>query len=173
MANPITRQHVAGGAVGVALSAVLMLAATTIGPFEGLALKPYVDTVGTGHPETWCYGETKADGTPPPYSKVFTPDECKQILAESLPKYDDEIKGCLTPAAYAALPPHRHAAILSLVYNIGGGAFCKSSILRDLNAGRTDMACNDFLGYNRANGRVLAGLVTRRKAESAMCKRTD
>jgi len=173
MANPITRQHVSGAGVGATLGIVLTLAATVIAPFEGFARKPYVDTVGTGHPETWCYGETAADGPPPPFSQVFTKEECQQLLADSLPKYDAQLAKCLKPDVYAALPAHRHAALISTVYNIGGGAFCKSAMARDLNAGNVQRACDDLLGYDHADGRVLAGLQRRRQAERELCLRND
>ena len=151
----------------------LTIAAVTIGAYEGYAKKPYVDTVGTGRPITWCYGATKADGPVPPMNKTFTKDECQQILIKDIPKYDNPIKACLNKDVYDALPPHRHAALVSLAYNVGPGAVCNSSIARNLNAGNVTAACNAFIGYTHAQGRVLQGLVTRRKAERLDCLRND
>lgn len=63
----------------------------------------------------------------------------------------------------------RWAAFIDFVYNEGIGTFKKSSILRDLNAGRGDEACDDLTKYVYAGGRRLPGLVRRRQAERALC----
>jgi lysozyme len=149
------------------------VAITIVGGFEGFSSKPYVDTVGTGHPETWCYGETAADGPPPPYSKVFTKEECQTALGKDLLKYDAYIQKCTKPEVYAALPPHRHAALVSFVYNLGPGAYCNGSVSKDLNKGDVTGACVAMLAYDHANGRVLAGLTRRRQEEEALCMMED
>jgi len=142
----------------------IAIAVTIVGLFEGLSLTPYFDSV---HVKTVCYGATAADHVD--LTKTYTKTECQDMLANDLPKYDAEIKKCLTPAAYAALPPNRHAAMVSFTYNVGGGAFCKSSVARDLNKGKITAACNSLLLYNRGGGRVIAGLTTRRKDERTLC----
>lgn len=146
----------------------LAVALTMIAPFEGFYSHKYRDVVGV---ETICYGATAADGID--LNRTYTKQECLQILAKDLPKYDAPLKRCLTPAAYAALPPHRHAALVSLAYNVGDGAVCKSSVVRDLNAGRITQACDDFLKFDRAGGRVIQGLVNRRRQERTACLRSD
>jgi lysozyme len=151
----------------------IVIAVTCVSLFEGFASKPYVDRVGTGQPITWCYGETKSDHPVPAMGTTFTKAECQAILATDLPKYDAQIQKCLTPATYAGLPPYRHAALVSFTYNVGGGAFCKSSIVKYLNAGNPTAACNAMLQYNRGGGKVLQGLVNRRNTERTMCLRSD
>ena len=59
-------------------------------------------------------------------------------------------------------------ALVSLVFNIGGGAFRKSTLLQKLNAGDYAGASNEFMRWIKAKGRVLGGLVTRRAAERAL-----
>jgi lysozyme len=56
-------------------------------------------------------------------------------------------------------------ALVSLVYNIGAGAFADSTVLRELNAGRRRKAAQAFMMWVKANGVTLAGLVRRREAE--------
>ena len=56
----------------------------------------------------------------------------------------------------------------SLAYNIGPGAFAKSSALRKFNAGDKAGAANAILLCNKAGGKVLGGLVRRREAERAL-----
>lgn len=49
-------------------------------------------------------------------------------------------------------------ALVSLVFNIGPGAFSSSTVLRELNRGHRRRAGLAFLMWNRAGGRVLLGL---------------
>ena len=67
------------------------------------------------------------------------------------------------------VPDKSYAAFLSITYNIGEGAWCKSSMVRDLNAGRLKAACDDLLKYKYAHGVVLPGLLKRRQKERAYC----
>ena len=60
------------------------------------------------------------------------------------------------------------AALVSFTYNVGSGALNSSTLLRRLNAGDTFGAANEFLRWNRAGGRVLAGLTRRRREERAL-----
>ena len=100
----------------------IVLAVTLVGGFEGLSLHTYRDSVGV---RTTCYGATAADGVD--LNRTYTKQECEDILGRDLPKYDAMIQKCLSKAAYDALPPHRHAALVSFTYNLGGGAFCHVS----------------------------------------------
>lgn len=161
---------VAGAGVGASAAVAIALAVTFIAPFEGYASKPYVDHVGTGHPITWCYGETKADGPVPSMSKTFTEAECKTILQQSLTnKYDPEVRKCI----HVPMPPHREAAILSFTFNLGAGPICNGPVGRYLNAGNVPAACNAMLAYDHAGGVRVVGLTNRRKAERELCLRND
>jgi lysozyme len=152
-----------------AVAAWLAIAIAFVGGFEGLSLKPYRDSVGV---LTVCYGATAADHVD--LTKTYTKPECDAMFGADLPKYDAMLQNkCLTPAVYGALPPHRHAALVSFVYNLGSGALCNSAVGRDLNAGNVSAACNAMLAYDHAGGRVLAGLTRRRQAERQLCLRDD
>jgi lysozyme len=156
------------GAAG-ATAVWLTIAVTVVSSFEGFASKPYKDLVGTGQPETWCYGMTKADGPPPPYSKVFTKAQCQEYLGDDLQKYDAMVRKCV----HVTLPPHREAALVSAVYNLGPGPLCHGPIGRYLNAGNVRVACDSLLGFDHARGRRLPGLTRRRQEERALCLRDD
>ena len=156
------------GAAG-ATAVWLVLAVALVGPFEGLALKPYVDWIGRGHPETWCYGMTAADGDPPPYSKVFTKEECDTDLGRDLVIYDAMVHKCV----HVTLPPHREAALVSFTYNLGVGALCHGAVARRLNYGDVVGGCRAMLGYDHASGRRVTGLTRRRQAEYRECLRSD
>ena len=152
-------------------AAWLLVATVFVAGFEGYASRPYVDTVGTGHPLTWCYGETRADGGPvPKLGTVFTKEECTASLQKKLTDvYDKELHRCI----HVALPPHREAALVSFIYNLGPGPVCNGPVGRYLNAGNVKAACNAMLAYDHAAGRRLPGLTRRRVAERALCLRDD
>jgi lysozyme len=131
----------------------IVIAVTCVAMVEGLYTHPYADNVDL--------------------NRSYTAAECKALLAADLPKYDAQIQKCLSIATYNALPPYRHAAMVSFVYNVGEGAFCKSTVRKDLDAGNITGACNALLLYDRGGGRVIKGLENRRQTERTMCLRTD
>ena len=58
-------------------------------------------------------------------------------------------------------------ALVSFAYNVGVGNFAKSTLLKKVNANPNDPTIrSEFEKWNKANGRVLKGLVTRRKEEA-------
>jgi lysozyme len=54
---------------------------------------------------------------------------------------------------------------VSLAYNIGPGAFARSTALRRFNEGDIQGAADAMLMWNKAGGKVLRGLQRRRDAE--------
>ena len=140
--------------------------------FEGYAVHPYVDRVGTGHPITWCYGETKSDtaGVVPAMTATFSEAYCKEELAKKLSTvYAPAIEKCI----HVRMPPHREAAIVDLAYNAGPGSVCHGQIARLLNTGDVAGGCRALLRYVYASGKVVKGLQRRRQAEYMMCLRND
>lgn len=65
--------------------------------------------------------------------------------------------------------PYQLAASISLAYNIGSANFASSTVARRFRAGDWAGACAAFAMWNRANGKVVAGLVNRRTAEMKLC----
>jgi lysozyme len=58
--------------------------------------------------------------------------------------------------------------MVSLAFNVGLGNFEKSSVLRYHNAGQYQQAADAFLLWDKAAGRVMAGLTRRRHQEREM-----
>ena len=108
-------------------AAAAALAVALIGGWEGLRTKAYRDVVGV---PTVCYGETKGVKM----GDSYTPAECKAMLVKSLEGYEKQMEAALV--APEKLPDEVYVSFLSLTYNIGGGAFKKSSVARYANAGR-------------------------------------
>lgn len=148
----------------------LSIAVVLVGGFEGLYLHPYRDIVGV---KTVCYGATAADHVD--LTRSYTKQECDDMLAADLPKYDAQLDKCLNAKAIADLDahPHRHVALVSFVYNLGPGSVCKGAVGRNLNAGNIRAACDAMLAYDHAGGRKVLGLTRRRQLEHSYCVRDD
>ena len=56
-------------------------------------------------------------------------------------------------------------ALVCFAYNVGIGNLKSSTLLRMINDGQANAAGSQFLRWNKANGKVLSGLVNRRQAE--------
>jgi lysozyme len=67
------------------------------------------------------------------------------------------------------LTDKEHAAYLSFTYNLGVGAFSKSTLLKKLNQKEFEAACKELDKWVYAGGKKLNGLVKRRAAEREMC----
>ena len=65
------------------------------------------------------------------------------------------------------LEQHQVDALACLVYNIGNGGFKSSSVLKDINKNITSGTVIEehWNAWNKAGGKVLQGLVNRRKKE--------
>jgi GH24 family phage-related lysozyme (muramidase) len=139
--------------------AVLAIAAAPfVAQWEGLRTQAYQDVIGVW---TVCFGETK--GVSP--GDVYTVAECEGMLDEELQRYAVALGKCLK----ASLPEGAAVAFLSWSYNVGTGAACRSTLVRKANAGDLFGACDELLRWNRAGGRVVRGLVNRRKSEHELC----
>lgn len=150
----MSRKVVAGGLGAAAIA----LAVPIVAAWEGLELKAYRDVVGI---PTICYGETLGVKV----GQTATKAECDAMLAKRVAQFANEIEPCLPKQ----LPPETAAAFVSAAYNIGSGAFCKSSMSRRALAGDLRGACDALLMWNKAGGKVVRGLTNRRKAERELC----
>lgn len=152
------------GRRGFGLIAAVSIAASAafVGPWEGLRTQAYQDIVGVW---TVCFGETKGVKR----GDQYTPAECSAMLEKELHQYAADLGKCLK----APLPEGAAVALLSLSYNIGTGAACKSTAVRRANAGDLYGACDAILMWNkgRINGKlqVIRGLENRRLAERELC----
>ncbi|MCJ1959646.1 lysozyme [Novosphingobium mangrovi (ex Hu et al. 2023)] len=142
--------------VGGGAAAVLM---PLVASWEGKSNDPYRDIVGI---PTVCYGETRVE------MRRYTDAECEELLANALADYaapvlkrNPELKG----------HDAQIAAATSLAYNIGPAAYAGSTVARRFSAGNWAGACDAFLMWKMAGGRIVQGLLNRRKAERQLCLR--
>jgi lysozyme len=141
-------------------SGLLAAAIALVGAWEGVRTVAYKDIVGV---PTVCFGETRGVRM----GDRYTMDECRAMLGDGLVEFEAGMRKCLTRPD--AVPEKAYVAFLSLSYNIGIGAFCKSTVARKANAGDVRGACDAILAWNRAGGRVVPGLVNRRADERRIC----
>lgn len=110
---------------------------------EGVRLKAYKDSVGVW---TIGVGHTSAAGSP----KV-TPDltitkaECDEILSRDLTKYEQAVSNTINKP----MKQNEFDAYVSLCYNIGPGAFARSSTARLFNEGKKAEAAEAIKAWNK------------------------
>ena len=80
----------------------------------------------------------------------------EDILSERLP--------IIRRLVLVPLSDNEICALVSFCYNLGNGAFARSSLLRQINKGEDVRA--EFMKYVHAGGKVMSGLVRRRQAEA-------
>jgi lysozyme len=133
-----------------------------IGRHEGLRLSAYRDAAGIW---TIGYGHTAAAGPPVPVAGLtITAAEADAILGRDLARFEAAVARLVT----AALSQDEFDALVSFAFNVGEGALGRSTLLKKLNAGDRAGAAVEFGRWNKAGGRVLAGLTRRRAEERAM-----
>ena len=59
-------------------------------------------------------------------------------------------------------------ALCSFAFNLGIGNLKNSTLLKKLNSGDIQGAADQFLVWNKAAGKVMAGLTRRREAERTL-----
>lgn len=160
----IRRRTRPAAATSAAGAAVIAMAISFVGGWEGLRTSAYLDVVGV---PTVCYGETKGVRIGDRYSK----EECDRMFGERLVEFENEVRACVP--GWDARPVKVRVTHLSLAYNIGSPRYCQSTPARHLKAGSLVQACETLGLYNkgRINGELvkIRGLVNRRNAEIKLC----
>ncbi len=149
------------GIVGAVAAALLYV---FVPAYEGEVLTSYKDPVGIW---TVCYGDTDPAMAIP--GAAYTQEECLRSLERQLIAHAAPVVDCLDidPEVF----PNQTAAFVSLAYNIGTGAFCKSTAAKRWRAGDYAGACQAIEMWRYAQGRELPGLVRRRADERRLCER--
>ena len=127
--------------------------------FEGCELVAYlcpakVWTIGFG---TTVY----PNGVKVKKGDSCTLEQAKQFKAHDLKRFEKTVSDLVK----IPLTQNQFDALVSLTYNIGTGAFEKSTLLKKLNAGDYQGAADQFTVWNKGGGKVLQGLVNRRAKE--------
>ena len=131
--------------------------------YEGFRSKPYkcpanVWTIGYG--STFYINGEKVSQHDSEISETFASELLENVLNDFATKVDKVIK--------VSLNQNQFDALVSFTYNIGIGAFTKSTLLKKLNNVDFQGASNEFVRWNKANGKVLNGLTKRRIDEQKL-----
>jgi lysozyme len=152
------------GVVGAVAAAGLFV---SVPQDEGTEYKAYRDIAGIW---TICQGDTK--NVRP--GMVETREGCQRRLEQQLIAHAVPVMRCSPRLAEPGRDNQRWAAV-SLAYNIGPNAFCRSSAARHFNAGNWRAGCDAFLAWNKARVggqlRPVRGLTLRRQREREICLR--
>lgn len=123
--------------------------------FEGCRLKAYKDAVGV---LTIGYGHT-GNVTP---GMVISSSYADALLRQDLKKFEDyvnKLNVCKTQGQFDAL--------VDFAYNLGCGNLSRSTLLKYIREGKPLTVIKaQFLRWNKAGGKVLAGLTKRRQWEA-------
>lgn len=157
MSNSLRNKLIAAAGGGAMLIATVFLGGKD--GVEGRAYDPYKDVAGVW---TVCDGHT---GTDIIRGKKYTDRECDRLMWNDL----QPVKKTVDSLVKVQLNEYQRAALYSFTYNVGSGAFSKSTLLKKLNAGDQDGACEELRRWVYAGGMKFRGLMNRRDMERSMC----
>lgn len=102
----------------------------------------------------------------------ITPPKAVARALNDIQKYEGAMHQCVTVPLHQA----EYDVFLSTAYNVGPGAFCKSTLVKKLNTGDYRGACDELLRWRFFQGRDCsktgsgcAGLWKRRQDDRAKC----
>jgi lysozyme len=131
--------------------------------FEGFREQAYPDPATGGVPWTIGYGFTKG---------VKRGDTITRAAADArLQKEYDEFEAGVRKLVKVPLTANQLGALTCFAFNLGLGNLASSTLLKRVNAGDFVGAAAQFGRWNKAAGRVMAGLTRRRAAEAALFSR--
>lgn len=150
--------------VGLILISRKVSATKIIAQFEGLRLRAYQDT---GNIWTIGYGTTinPETGLPIKRGDVITKDQALAWLRINIAGLERQIKRLVK----VPITANQLTALTSLAYNIGIGAFSRSTLLRLVN-NRADknLIAAQFIRWNKVKGQEVPGLTRRRQLEAEL-----
>lgn len=139
--------------------------ANAIAQFERSRLKAYQDSVGV-----WTIGIGHT-GPEVHAGLVWTQEQVDAAFRADLGRFESAVSS----AVKVPVTQGEYDAMVSLAFNIGGGAFARSTLVKKLNAGDRAGASAEFEVFNKVtiNGQkvVAAGLSARRRVERQMFDR--
>ena len=155
----------------LALSAVAFAGITLDEGFSGKASPPV-----KGDKPTYGFGSTmRPDGSPVQMGDGITAPAALRLSVAQIAAKENILRRCVT----APLAQYEWDALISLAYNVGEGAVCKSRLVEKTNAQDYAGACEEYLRWRFYQGKDCAlpawqklcgGLWKRRQGEAARCR---
>lgn len=125
--------------------------------FEGCKLEAYKCAAGVW---TIGYGSTKGVKE----GDTITQEEAEQLLLKDVAVYEKAV----SKAVNVLLEQNQYDSIVSWTFNLGGANLNSSTLLKRVNAQDWEDVPHQMRRWNKANGKVLEGLVRRREAEALL-----
>jgi lysozyme len=148
-----------------ALDEAIGIAAELCRHFEGFRSKPYICPAGyptIGYGTVWKPDGTRVTMDDAPISKAQA-DEW--LLSELRTNY---AAGVLRASPRLISNPRALAAIIDFAYNLGVARYRASTLRRKVDQQDWEAVKVQLMRWTRGGGKVLPGLVRRRKAEVAL-----
>ena len=134
--------------------------------FESFENAPYLDSARVwtiGYGSTYYPNGKPVTGRDKPITREYAETIQRNVISKDFEPVINELLEKQIASGF--VNQNMYDAILSLTYNIGVNGFRRSSVLRLLKQGDKQNAADAFLLWNKADGKVLKGLVNRRKKE--------
>ena len=111
----------------------------------------------------WTIGVGHTGGVTP--DMKITKEQSRQLLKADLCRFEKAVNETIKHP----LLQHQFDALVSFAFNVGTQAFKNSTLAKKINANAPYNEIREqFLRWNKAGGRVLAGLTSRRKREAKL-----
>jgi GH24 family phage-related lysozyme (muramidase) len=153
------------GVTGVGTVDPVALATGMIAGFESFSSKSYPDPPGQSVKYSIGYGHQIIEGDGFDQTSIISEQDALALLNSDI---SSRFVPCVDAVVTVPVTPQMQAAMYSLCYNIGCGAFKSSTLLSDLNNGDSQGALDQFSVWNKSGGQVLQSLVDRRASEASV-----
>ena len=130
--------------------------------FEGCSLKPYlcpakIPTIGFGN--TYYSNGVRVTMKDSPITK----EEANELLIDLLEDFEIGV----SKQVKSKITQNQFNALVSFSYNVGLSNLKSSTLLKKVNLNPNDLTIvEEFMKWNKGGGKVLNGLIERRKLES-------
>lgn len=125
---------------------------------EGEVLHAYRCSAGV-----WTIGVGHTGGVTP--DMKITKEQSRELLKSDLRRFEKVVNETIKHP----LLQHQFDALVSFSFNVGTQAFKNSTLAKKINANASwNEIRAEFLRWNKAGGKVLAGLTSRRKREAKL-----
>lgn len=149
---------------GVAALVLSASALIGIAVHEGYREEAYIPVPGDV-PTIGFGSTTNLDGSPVRLGQRTTSVEALKRLGKDVERFETAVKTCAPVPMYQ----YEFDAYVSLTYNIGPNAFCKSTLAKKLVQYDYEGACKEILRWDKFQGKPLKGLTIRRQEEYKTC----
>lgn len=143
-------------ALSVSLAGILSIA-----NFEGFADKVMIPVPGDMPTGGFGHADKRL-----PVGQYVSKAQAVVWLKDDIEKHRAYLVKCVK----VPLSQSEFDAYLSFAFNVGGNAFCNSSLLKKLNSGDYQGACEGLREWVYSGGVKYRGLETRRNIERLMCE---